>query len=628
MSSMTSLRRSPVLAGTVMLVYALLAGCQHRPAPSPGRYELHIAHINDHHSHLDAQPDFDLRVAGIATRVEAAGFPRLTTLFKMHAERPNLLKLHAGDAMTGTLYHTLYNGEADAALMNGVCFDAFELGNHEFDEGDAGLRRFLDHLRTGSCRTPVLAANVQPAIGTPLAPHSANDYLQPYVIKSIGGVPVGIIGLEVRDKTQQSSRPLTSTRFDDEAATAQHTIAQLQAQGVRHIVILSHLGYPADLTLAGKLGGIDAIVGGDSHTLLGDFTSVGLDGSVGPYPTVTRNRDGDPVCVVQAWEYGKAFGLLSVRFDDTGRVLDCRGEITLPIGDDFRQKNAHGDFVAVDADTRAQILRALQLAAGSGAAQIRVVSPDPQAQAELSRFASRLADMKKQRIGVASEALCLVRVPGEADNRSAGLADCAAANTRARGSDVAQAVAEAYRQASRRADIALQNGGGIRTALPAGEVSYETAHSVLPFRNVLYELPLSGRQLVAVLEEAVAGYLDRGGSDGAHPYAAGLRWHLDLSQPPGRRFSNLTVKRKSDAQWQALDPDGQYMLVTSDYLAQGHDGYQLLAKINASGVAVNTYLNYTQTFIDYLLARGTIRRPPDSEYSHQQVIARDGRRLP
>ncbi|HOL65728.1 MAG TPA: bifunctional metallophosphatase/5'-nucleotidase, partial [Accumulibacter sp.] len=135
MSSKTTLRCYPVLTSIIVLVSALLAGCQHRPAPSTSGFELHIAHINDHHSHLDAQPDFDIRVAGIATRVEAAGFPRLTTLFKAHAERPNLLKLHAGDAMTGTLYHTLFNGEADAALMNGVCFDAFELGNHEFDEG-------------------------------------------------------------------------------------------------------------------------------------------------------------------------------------------------------------------------------------------------------------------------------------------------------------------------------------------------------------------------------------------------------------------------------------------------------------------------------------------------------------
>lgn len=624
---MTSFCRSAAVTFTAFILCAALSACQHQPSAGGG-FELRVAHINDHHSHLDALPDFEIRVAGVPTRVEAAGFPRLTTLFKAQDRQPNLLKLHAGDAMTGTLYHTLYNGEADAALMNTVCFDAFELGNHEFDEGDAGLRRFLDHLRGDRCRTAVLAANVSPAIGSPLAPRTVGDYLQPYLIKQIGTVPVGIIGLEVRDKTQQSSRPLPSTRFDDEVETAQKHIDQLRAQGVRHIVILSHLGYRADLALAGKLGEVDAIIGGDSHSLLGDFTAVGVNGSVGPYPTVVRNRDGDPVCIVQAWEYGKAFGLLTIRFDDAARVVACRGEVTLPIGDDFRQKNDRGDFVAVDAATREHIARALHTATGAGSAQVRVVSPDPQAQAEVARFAGRLADMKKQRIGVASEALCLVRVPGEADNRSAGLADCATANTLARGSDIAQAVAEAYRQASRQADIALQNGGGIRTALPRGQVTYDTAYSVLPFSNVLYELRVSGRQLVAILEDAVANYLDQGGSDGAHPYAAGLRWHLDLSQPRGRRFSRLTVKRKTDGEWQALDADAEYTLVTSDFLATGGDGYHTLAKITAAGGAVNTYLNYTQTFVDYLVARGTIRRPPESDYSHQQVIARDGRMLP
>ena len=48
-----------------------------------------------------------------------------------------IMKIHAGDAITGTLYYSLFGGEADAALMNEICFDAFELGNHEFDGCDA-----------------------------------------------------------------------------------------------------------------------------------------------------------------------------------------------------------------------------------------------------------------------------------------------------------------------------------------------------------------------------------------------------------------------------------------------------------------------------------------------------------
>ncbi|EXI67901.1 MAG: NAD 5'-nucleotidase precursor [Candidatus Accumulibacter adjunctus] len=250
------------------------------------------------------------------------------------------------------------------------------------------------------------------------------------------------------------------------------------------------------------------------------------------------------------------------------------------------------------------------------------------AQAELLRFASRLDDMKRQRIGTASDPLCLVRVPGEATNRSAGVSGCENANRLARGSDIAQAVAEAYRQASRLADIALQNGGGIRTPLPRGDVTYGTAYTVLPYTNVLYELQLTGRQVTEVLEDAVGNYLDRGGSDGSHPYAAGLRWHLDLRQARGSRFTRIEVRARDRDDWQALDPERTYTVVTSDYLATGGDGYSTLARINQAGRSVNTYLSYTQTFVDYLQAHGTVERPPAAEYSHQRVIARDGTVLP
>lgn len=607
-----------------MLLLALAAGaCQTPPPALPeGGIAIHIAHINDHHSHLEAQPDFEISIDGVPTHVEGGGFPRLTTLFAASSRLPNLLKIHAGDAMTGTLYHTLYHGEADTALMNSVCFDVFELGNHEFDEGDAGLQRFLDYLGSGHCRTSVLAANVRPAIGSPLAPAHGDDYLKPYVLRQFGEVTVGIIGIDVRGKTMNSSRPLPSTLFQDEIVTAQKAIDELHSRDIRHIILVTHQGYEADQAMAAQLSDVDVIIGGDSHTLLGNFSEIGITAS-GPYPTVVRNRDGDPVCIGQAWEYAKAFGLMQVRFDDRGRVAACSGEVFLPIGDDFRQMDADGTFVAVDAATRTRIVDRLQ---GPGGA--RVVAPDPGAQAELARFSGRLDELKRQRIGTARDSLCLVRVPGESTNRSGGVADCEQANSLARGSDVAQAVAEAYRQASKLADVALQNGGGIRTALPKGDVSFNTAYTVLPFQNVLFELQVTGRQLVEILEDAVANYLDHGGSDGSHPYAAGLRWDLDLSRPRGGRFSKVEIKRKGSEAWQAIDPDKTYTLVTSDFLATGGDGYATLAEVHRSGQSVNTYLNYTQTFVDYLLARGTVTRPEASEYSHQRVITRAGRMLP
>lgn len=615
----------PLRAGLLTLAL-VVAGCHPSPRQKPSGssgLEINIAHINDHHSNLEAHADFEIAIGGVPTRVEAGGFPRLTTLFKAQAGLPNLLKIHAGDAMTGTLYHTLYNGEADAALMNTVCFEVFALGNHEFDEGDAGLRRFLDYLRSGRCQTTVLAANVEPAIGSPLAPVAIDDYRRPHLLKEVEGIVLGIIGIDVRGKTMNSSRPLPGTVFLDEVDTAQRTIDELRARGIRHIILVTHQGYEADKAMAARLSDVDVIIGGDSHTLLGSFSALGITGSSGPYPTIVKNRDGDRVCIGQAWEYAKAFGLMQIRFDDRGTVTSCSGEVILPIGDDFRQRNGAGTFVAVDAATRARILE--QLGQHNTA---RLVSPDPIALAELANYAGRLDDMKRQQIGTASESLCLVRVPGESTNRSGGIAGCEKANTLARGSDIAQAVAAAYRQASRLADVALVNGGGMRTSLPRGEVSFSTAYKVLPFANVLIESRLSGRQMLEVLEDAVANHLDSNGSDGSHPYADGLRWDLDMSQPRGSRFANVEIKSRVDGEWQALDAATTYTLVTSDFLAMGGDGYRTLATIHLAGGSVNTYLNYTQTFVDYLLAQGQVGRPAAGDYSHRTVIDRAGRRLP
>ncbi len=583
--------------------------------------ELSIAHLNDHHSNLTPFKDFDLKIDGIPTRVEAGGMARTATRLRALDGTPNLLKLHAGDATTGTLFHTLFKGEADAAVMRTICFDAMSLGNHEFDDGDAGLRRFLDFLRQGSCYTPVLSANVEPEVGSPLAPLHRGDYLQPTMVKWIGGVPVGIIGIVVRGKTQDSSRPLASTRFLDEAETAQRYVDELKRSGVRHVVLLTHHGYEADLALAAKLTDVDVIIGGDSHTLLGDFAAYGL-AAAGPYPTRVKNKDGDPVCIGQAWEYNKVVGLMNIRFDAQGRVADCGGQATLQIGESFSRADAAGKYAPVDDATRQGILAALAARPG-----VKVVAPEPLAQAEVERYAGLMEKLTKRVIGATTDALCLVRIPGEEAGRGSGIAGCEGANLKARGSDIAQVVAEAFLAGSKRADFALQNAGGVRISLPAGPISFESANKVLPFANVLIEMPVTGAQIVATLEDAVANHLDKGGSTGGHPYMAGARWDLDLSKPRGQRFANVQIRDRKTGAWSAIDPAHTYTLVTNDFLASGKEGYSTLGAIYATGNFVNTYLLYTQTFVDYVQAKGSVARPSVEDYSHQRVTTADGRKL-
>lgn len=625
----------PLVLALSVCALAALAACADddetaSPAPtetatSYPAIELNIAHINDHHSQLEPFTGVELTIDGVATQVELGGFARQTTLFNAQAGSKNLLKLHAGDALTGTLYYTFFKGEADAKLMNTICFDAFELGNHEFDDGDQVARDFIDLLYTGTCQTPVLGANVVPASGTPLNP-AGTPVIKPYITRTYDGVKVGIIGIDIAGKTTNSSRPLGSTQFLDEVTTAQKFIDELKGQGVRHIVLMTHQGYEADKAMAARLSDVDVIIGGDSHTLLGDFAAFGLSSS-GAYPTPVTNKDGATVCIGQAWEYSKAFGLMNVKFDTRGAVASCDGNASLVVGDSFKRKDVAGTFVAVDDSTKASIVTAL-----ASDRRVKVTTPDSAAAATLATYTSKVTAEKAKTIGSATEALCLVRVPGESTNRSNGVAGCietgAQANLQARGSDAAQIVAEAFLAASKRAHFALQNAGGVRIAVPAGTISMNTAFTLLPFTNVLVEIEVTGAQVLAALEDGVANHLDNGQSSGSHPYAAGLRWNLDMSQARGSRFSNVQVKDRSSGSWSAIDASKTYVLVTNDFVAAGKDGYSTLGPIYASGAYVNTYLLYTQTFADYVTAKGSIARPARADYSHQSVVTAAGTTLP
>ncbi|MEH6564291.1 MAG: 5'-nucleotidase C-terminal domain-containing protein [Halopseudomonas sp.] len=583
--------------------------------------EINIAHINDQHSQLEAFSGTSMQLGGEAVRVDLGGFSRLTTLFaEAEAQLPNLIKLHAGDAITGTLYYTFYQGEADAQMMNTVCFDAFALGNHEFDDSDAGLKVFLDALATDDCATPVLAANVKPAVGTPLAPVAQDDYIKPYIIKEVDGRQVGIVGIDIKGKTENSSRPLETTLFLDEKQAAQEAIDNLKEQGVEHIILLTHQGYENDKALAADLSGVDVIIGGDSHSLLGDFESVGYASS-GPYPTEVTNLDGNKVCIGQAWEYSKVFGLMQVKFDAAGVVESCAGQASLVIGDSFEKSDGADAFVPVSEDEKADLLALLD-----DLPQVVVATPDANAEAVLNTFKSQIDEKKAEVIGFANEAFCLVRVPGETTNRSAGVAGCENANLLAKGSDAAQLVAEAFLDASLRADFSLQNAGGVRVPVAAGDISYNTAFTLLPFTNVLVELDITGEEVVNALEDAVSNHLDAAESTGSQPYAAGLRWDLDMSQPKGTRFSNVQV-RDGAGNWVAIEPARNYVMVTNDFIAEGRDGYSTLGEVSADGRSTNTFLLYTQSLVDYLLKINTVSPPLRADYSHQQVIEANGNTL-
>ena len=92
-------------AGTVVIFGLTISACGGSDdAPVFKPLELNLAHINDHHSQLDAFAATELTLDGVPTQVELGGFARQTAMFKSLAGTKNLLKLHAGDALTSSLY--------------------------------------------------------------------------------------------------------------------------------------------------------------------------------------------------------------------------------------------------------------------------------------------------------------------------------------------------------------------------------------------------------------------------------------------------------------------------------------------------------------------------------------------
>jgi 5'-nucleotidase / UDP-sugar diphosphatase len=168
--------------------------------------------------------------------------------------------------------------------------------------------------------------------------------------------------------------------------------------------------------------------------------------------------------------------------------------------------------------------------------------------------------------------------------------------------NLADFIADAMR-ARTRADVALINGGGIRTdrIIPPGPVRKRDVNALLPFSNVVVTLEMPGRQLRAVLEEGLAG-IER--EAGGFLQVSGLRIVYDLARPPGERVRQVTVGGTP------LDPDRLYTVATIDYLLRGGDGINGLKPAKRL-VNETSGPQLSDVVLDAIQALGTIKPEVD-----------------
>ncbi|MBT1064224.1 5'-nucleotidase C-terminal domain-containing protein [Bowmanella sp. Y26] len=550
----------PILAG-------MLAACNDddnvAPVPQPPSHQaisLNILHTNDHHSYFESQTmdlalDYDAQTQGSEkVRVQLGGFSRIASAIEEYRD-PNTLVLNSGE-LNGTLYFSLFKGEVDIQVFNYLGLDAYQLGNHEFDEGDAHLADLID-----MANFPIIAGNVHPTAQSPLY----GKPILPRVIKEIDGEKVAIIGVLKVEKTRESSMVSEFVSFTDEVESVKAQVNELQAEDINKIIVLSHLGYEFDKQLASQVNGIDIIIGGDTHDVLdstGELAQMGIAVD-GEYPTKVNNPEGKPVYIAQAWEYAKGLGRLNIKFDAQGNVEDIQGNLELLVADQFQVQDAENKWVAAN-DVQQQAINQRITAMTS----IRTIAADTAVDAILAPYKQELESFKQSQLGHVEQTMPFTRIP-----------TAFAAGEQPSGSFAAQVVADAFLHYLPKADVAIQNAGGVRAELHQGPFTVADAYQILPFSNTVVTLDLTGAEILQVLNEALEYAQGISASTGAFPYSSHLRYDVVLNAAAQQGIKNLEIKDRTTGQWQPIDLQAIYSVATNSFTALGKDGYLTFGQV-------------------------------------------------
>jgi 5'-nucleotidase/UDP-sugar diphosphatase len=279
-----------------------------------------ILHHNDSHGNL--------------AKGAYVGYTQLASLIKQErAHNPNrTLLLTAGDNIQGDAlmyyFRTAPQGYASdgtplappltthplIAAFNPMGYDAMTVGNHEYDFGKEVFKSVL-----GQASFPILQANVSDngVYGLSEVP------IQPYISKTVGpeGIKVAILGIgNHRVPNYQLPTNIAGLTFADPLVSAQGLADTLRPTS-DIVVALSHIGFTenpqsaevdnkVDTAMAAQVSGLDAIVGGHSHT----NPATGF-GSYKFLPTIVGGPGNTPVLINQAYRYNNTLGevVLGVR---------------------------------------------------------------------------------------------------------------------------------------------------------------------------------------------------------------------------------------------------------------------------------------------------------------------------
>lgn len=466
------------------------------------------------------------------------GYAKMGTLKAMfEAAGADVIVVDAGDYIQGETYVSVSQGESAVELMNMAGYQLSALGNHEFDYGYDNMKALEE-----KASFEILAANIVNEKGEPLFGTTK--------ILEAGGHAIGFFGLDTPETaTKAHPAKIQGVKFlggEDLYECATLNVGFLKEDGADIIVCLGHLGIDDEtaangnrsIDMLGKVSGIDVLIDGHSHS-----TEVEIAEKTNADRTVN----------------GAVVTSTGTKFENIGVVIiDKDGNITTECVATDAIPVAEEDPIAVRA---AAIKAEIEAEYGKAFAKSEVLLNGDRApgnRTEETNMGDLITDAMlwfatKEDLGVATENV-----------------------------------------------VAITNGGGIRAAIAAGDISKNDVNKVLPFGNTVAVDYVSGSVLLEVLE---ASTFCTPTAVGGFPHVSGLTFTLDTTKAydAGENYPDTTYAAPNSinrvtitsVNGKEFDPEATYAVVTNDFLAAGGDTYYALSvseKITDTGVPLDEVL--------------------------------------
>src|SRR3989441_11646258 len=293
------------LAGGVGLLSAFPTLANASAALEPDTVCVSILHTTDLHGHILPTADYN-------GNSDYGGLARCAAQIRQwRRQNPNSILIDVGDVYQGTEVSLRNKGTLMIDLFNHLKYDAWIVGNHEFDWG---IETFIDALQRSTM--PVLAANTL-LNGKPAGASSDSQHpfakIQPFILKEIAGIKLAIIGVTTPGMPFWLGPEFTrGIEFQSPVEPVRRAIATAKREGADTIVLSGHMG------LKMRTGG------GDFANTVMALTSEFPEAAVfiaGHTHQAIPSRLTNRMLFTQADHFGIHVGRVNLLFDRNSRKL-------------------------------------------------------------------------------------------------------------------------------------------------------------------------------------------------------------------------------------------------------------------------------------------------------------------